>query len=157
MKIKNLFAIALFAICFSCKEKPLDITSKKVYGFSLASNNFQKYELKKVITDSVMQYNYHHNKNKNGNLFVNYDKKANLIKGKFGTFIKEDYSYNYRGFTFDFYNTRKKGMKSSTILFNKDYGILATQTYGVSFLFLKDSLSVKKNKELFDNISASLK
>jgi len=154
----KLIILAIVGMMFtSCKEKPLNIEATKVYGFSMASKNFQKYELKKSENDSILKFHYQHQKSNQGDLVIDYNKNEDQIVTQFGKFLKENYSYTYRGYEFVFYNTKLKGAKNSTILFNKDYGVLATQTSRVSFLFLKDSLSAGKNKEIFDNISNSLK
>ena len=157
MKLNRIFVIVSVLLFLSCKEKSLNIESSTVYGTSIFSGNYQKYKLEIKKTDSLDSYNYHHQENFLGNLFIRYNEKDDYINSKFGKFTVENKSKSYRGFTFKYYSTKTNGPQTSIIVFNKEYGIIATSTYGARFLFLKDSLPVAKTKEIFDEIIPGLK
>ena len=157
MKLSKIVLMVSVLFFLSCKEKPLNIDSPTVFGMSLFSGKYQNYELEIKKTDSLDNYNYHHQKNVLGNLFIKYNEKEDYIDSKFGKFTAVNKSKTYRGFLFNYYSTKKNGPKTSIIVFNKEYGIIATSTYGADFLFLKDSVSVEKKKEIFNDIISGLK
>ncbi len=157
MKLSKIVVLVSVLFFLSCKEKPLNIDSPSVFGMSIFSGKHQNYELEIKKTDSLDNYNYHHQKNVLGNLFIKYYEKEDYIDSKFGKFTMVNKSKTYRGFLFKYYSTKKKGPKGSVIVFNKEYGIIATSAYGADFLFLKDSVSIEKNKEIFTEIISGIK
>ncbi len=152
MKFSNVCLLMFIVLLSSCNEAPLDMTSKKVFGLSTASGNYQNYELKIEKNDSLTKYTYHNQKSNLGNLSINYFEKGDSIASKYGNFTALSKTYTYRGALLKYYSTKKSGKAYSIIVFNKEYGIIATSTYGANFLFLKEKIAAEKGKNSFNEI-----
>lgn len=147
---KIIFIVVSVLMFISCNKEKKTL----VYGYSVLKEKFQTYTLNIVETDSVTEYKYYHKKHKEGNLFLKFKKKENIITADFGVFSMIDKSFVYKNLKFYFYRVTKKGSRPATILFHKDYGLLASSTTGASFVFLKEQLSKEKNNMLFNEMKA---
>ncbi|NVK52652.1 MAG: hypothetical protein HWD85_06930 [Flavobacteriaceae bacterium] len=148
-KIIFTFVILVFVSCKNEKDNT-------IYGSSLITGRQHIYKLHLEKKDVVYNYHYKHQKDTSGSLLFRYnDKKQELNLGT-RNFFKTQKTFKYNSLTFDFYQMSKSNTGGAIIVFNKEYGVLATMTFAAHFVFLDKQLSLEKNQKLFDKISADV-
>jgi hypothetical protein len=139
----------------SCGNKNARKENRIVY--SLQTNKFDNLVLSIESKDSIIDYKYDSNdsiKNLSFRFYINKD----VLVGDDVYFFKES-TIDLMNNKFKIYGFGEgKGAVSHPryIIFNNDYGLFGNITFGANFLFLKDSLSQKRSKLLFDKIILKL-
>lgn len=100
--------------------------------------------------DSMFDYKYGFKEDYKNFDFRLYIDKNVLVDDDVLFYKKKQFEYNDLIFKLYGYGKGREGVSHpKMIFFNKENGILANMTYGVPFLFLKDSISLDKANLLY--------
>lgn len=153
MKNTYFYALSLFFLCCSCgSEGENDL----IYRYALETNKVEKYRLNTQENDATFQYEYWSLTDSLPLYDLNYvsDKEQLLLKGK--TFLDANEAYNSGSFQFKIFQIKRSNTAIRTLVFNKNYGLLASLGFGANFIFSKDSLTPKIKELTFKKIFRSI-
>jgi hypothetical protein len=148
-----MYALSLFFLCCSCgSEGENDLTFK----YALETNKVEKYLLNTKKNDSIFYYEY---RNLNDTLPLydfDYilDKEQLQLKDK--TFLYAKENYNSGSYKFKIFQIKGSNTGMRTLVFNQNYGLLASVEFGANFIFSKDSLTPKIKELTFKKIFRSI-
>ena len=153
MKNTYFYALSLFFLCCSCgSEGENDL----IYRYALETNKVEKYRLNTQENDAALHYEY---RSLNDSLLLynlSYiiDKEQLQLKAK--TFLDAKENYNSGSFKFKIFQIKRSNTDIRTLVFNKNYGLLASLGFGENFIFSKDSLTPKIKELTFKKIFRSI-
>jgi hypothetical protein len=153
MKNPYFYALSLFFLCCSCGS---EVENVLTFKYALETNKVEKYLLNTQKNDSIFYYEY---RNLNDSLPLydfDYilDKEQLQLKDK--TFLSAKENYNSGSFKFKIFQIKGSNTGIRTLVFNENYGLLASVEFGENFIFSKDSLTPKIKELTFKKIFRSI-
>jgi hypothetical protein len=153
MKNIYFYSLSLFFLCCSCGSEEENVLTFK---YALETNKVEKYLLNTQKNDSIFQYEY---RNLNDTLpLYNFDymldKEQLQLKDK--TFLAAKENYNSGSFKFKIFQIKDSNTGIRTLVFNENYGLLASVEFGENFIFSRDSLTPKIKELTFKKIFRSI-
>ncbi|MFQ3297189.1 MAG: hypothetical protein ACI9JT_001275 [Polaribacter sp.] len=153
MKNVNIYLVLLTFLFTSCREKQQNIL---VFKYALETNKTEKYILNTQKNDSILYFEYRNLNNRLALYNLNYIVEKAQVKLKSKTFLGAEENYNFDGFKFKIFQIKEPITGIRTLVFNENYGLLASVRYGENFIFLKDSITPKIKELTFKKIFRSI-
>jgi hypothetical protein len=153
MKYMHFYFLVVLLVLNSCGSKE---ENTLIFKYALETNKTEKYLLNTKKNDSVVHFEYR-NLNDTISLFdFNYipDKEQLIIKSK--TFFYTNENYNSDSFKFKIFQIKEPNTGIRTLVFNENYGLLASVAFGENFIFSKDSITPKIKELTFKKIFRSI-
>ena len=153
MKYIHLYFLGLLLVLNSCGSKEENIL---IFKYALENTEMEKYILNTKKNDSLVHFEYR-NLNDTIPLFdMNYilDKEQLIMKSK--TFFYTNENYNLDSFKFKIFQIKESNTSIKTLVFNQNYGLLASVEFGENFIFSKDSITPKIKELTFKKIFRSI-
>jgi hypothetical protein len=153
MKYIHFYFLVILLVLNSCGSKE---ENTLIFKYALETNITEKYLLNTKKNDSVVYFEYR-NLNDTTPLFdFNYipDKEQLIIKSK--TFSYTNENYNLDNLKFKIFQIKESNMVIRTLVFNENYGLLASVAFGENFIFSKDSITPKIKELTFKKIFRSI-
>jgi hypothetical protein len=153
MKYIHFYFLVILLVLNSCGSKE---ENTLIFKYALETNITEKYLLNTKKNDSVVYFEYR-NLNDTTPLFdFNYipDKEQLIIKSK--TFSYTNENYNLDNLKFKIFQIKESNMGIRTLVFNENYGLLASVAFGENFIFSKDSITPKIKELTFKKIFRSI-
>lgn len=153
MKYIHFYFLVVLLVLNSCKSKEENIL---IFKYALETNKTEKYILTTKKKDSLVYFEYR-NLNDTIPLFnFNYfsEKEQLVIKSK--TFLYTKENYNLDSFKFKIFQIKEPNTGIRTLVFNENYGLLASVEFGENFIFSKDSITPKIKELTFKKIFRSI-
>jgi hypothetical protein len=153
MKYIYFYFLVALLVLNSCGSKEENIL---IFKYALETNKTEKYILNTKKNDSIVHFEYR-NLNDTIPLFdFNYipDKEQLIIKSK--TLLYTNENYNLDSFKFKIFQIKESDMGIRTLVFNENYGLLASVAFGENFIFSKDSITPKIKELTFKKIFRSI-
>jgi hypothetical protein len=153
MKNVKFYVLVVIFVFFSCESEQNNIS---VFSYSLQNESIQKLKLNtnKKGDFKIFKYQYSQDSIKSIDLKYNLDRDF-LITG-IDTFLVQKNTYNSKSLAFKMYQTKEVTSHNRTLVFNENYGLLASLAVGADFIFLKDSLANKDKNVIFKEIFLNL-
>lgn len=152
--MKNIFLLCCTIFFFSCSKKQQDVP---VFKYALEQKDSEYYVLNSELNNGVAVFKYVNAKDILQNLdlkFIIEKESLNLNQETYTLTLK-----TYSSASLEFKMYQKKDVKNniSTLVFNKDYGLLASVSAKANFVLLKDTVTALEKevffKELFINLN----
>jgi hypothetical protein len=153
MKYIYFYFLVALLVLNSCGSKEENIL---IFKYALETNKTEKYILNTKKNDSIVHFEYR-NLNDTIPLFdFNYfpEKEQLIIKSK--TLLYTNENYNLDSFKFKIFQIKESDMGIRTLVFNENYGLLASAAFGENFIFSKDSITPKIKELTFKKIFRSI-
>jgi hypothetical protein len=153
MKYIYFYFLVALLVLNSCGSKEENIL---IFKYALETKKTEKYILNTKKNDSIVHFEYR-NLNDTIPLFdFNYipDKEQLIIKSKTLRYTNEN--YNLDSFKFKIFQIKESDMGIRTLVFNENYGLLASIAFGENFIFSKDSITPKIKELTFKKIFRSI-
>jgi hypothetical protein len=153
MKYIYFYFLVALLVLNSCGSKEENIL---IFKYALETKKTEKYILNTKKNDSIVHFEYR-NLNDTIPLFdFNYipDKEQLIIKSK--TLLYTNENYNLDSFKFKIFQIKESDMGIRTLVFNENYGLLASVAFGENFIFSKDSITPKIKELTFKKIFRSI-
>lgn len=153
MKYMHFYFLVLLSLLSSCGSKEENIL---IFKYALETNKTEKYVLNTQKNDSIFHFEYR-NLNDTLPLFdFKYilDKEQLILKSK--TFLSTEENYNSESFKFKIFQINESNAGIRTLVFNENYGLLASIEFGENFIFSKDSITPKIKELTFKKIFRSI-
>ena len=152
--MKNIFLLCCTIFFFSCSKKQQDVP---VFKYALEQKDSEYYVLNSELNNGVALFKYGNAKDILQNLDLKFiiEKESLNLNQEIYTITSKTYS----SASLEFKMYQKKDVKNniSTLVFNKDYGLLASVSAKANFVLLKDTLTALEKevffKELFINLN----
>ena len=153
--MKNVNFLLLFVIIFvvSCAKEENNIP---IFGYSLQHNKVQKLKLIIKELDSSKEFDYVNATDSIKNIKIIYNLEKDFLLSEIDTFYVIKNIYNSKNLVFKMYQSKEIKSHNRTLVFNKDYGLLASLAIGADFIFLKDSIANIESTEVFKEIFLDL-
>lgn len=142
-----------FFILLSCAKNQTDVP---IFSYSLSNNKIEKLTLNSLHHKEIIAFNYLHPTDTVKNVDLRYFLEKDILMINLDTFLPTKKMYNSKSLDFKIYQTTSNITKQRSLVFHKDYGLLANLALGEDYLFLKDSLSETENKAIFKEIFLEL-
>ena len=152
--MKNRYLVLCIIPFFSCSKKQQDVP---VFKYSLEQRDPEYYLLNSDLSDGLAVFEYINVKDARQKLDLKF-----IIEKAALNLNRETYALTpktYSSASLDFKMYQKKDVKNniSTLVFHKDYGLLASVSAKTNFVLLKDTITVLEKevffKELFINLN----
>jgi hypothetical protein len=153
MKYIYFYFLVALLVLNSCGSKEENIL---IFKYALETNKTEKYILNTKKNDSIVHFEYR-NLNDTIPLFdFNYipDKEQLIMKSKMLLYTNENYSLD--SFKFKIFQIKEPNTGIRTVVFNENYGLLASVAFGENFIFSKDSIAPKTKELTFKKIFRSI-
>jgi hypothetical protein len=152
--MKNIFLLCCTIFFFSCSKKQQDVA---VFKYALEQKDSEYYVLNSELNNGVAVFKYVNAKDILQNLDLKFiiEKESLNLNQEIYTITSKTYS----SASLEFKMYQKKDVKNniSTLVFNKDYGLLASVSAEANFVLLKDTITALEKevffKELFINLN----
>ena len=152
--MKNIFLLCCTIFFFSCSKKQQDVP---VFKYALEQKDSEYYVLNSELNNGVAVFKYVNAKDILQNLDLKFiiEKESLNLNQEIYTIMSKTYS----SASLEFKMYQKKDVKNniSTLVFNKDYGLLASVSAEANFVLLKDTITALEKemffKELFINLN----
>jgi len=152
--MKNRYLLCCAILFFSCSKKQQDIP---VYKYALEQKYSEYYVLNSYLKNGIAVFKYANTNDvlQNLDLKFNIEKESLNLNQETHTLTLKTYS----SASLEFKMYQKKDVKNniSTLVFNKDYGLLASFSAKANFVLLKDTVTALEKevffKELFINLN----
>jgi len=152
--MKNIYLLCCTIFFFSCSKKQQDVP---VFKYALEQKDSEYYVLNSELNNGVAVFKYGNAKDILQNLDLKFiiEKESLILNQEIYTITSKTYS----SASLEFKMYQKKDVKNniSTLVFNKDYGLLASVSAKANFVLLKDTINALEKevffKELFINLN----
>ena len=152
--MKNIFLLCCTIFFFSCSKKQQDVP---VFKYALEQKDSEYYVLNSELNNGVAVFKYVNAKDILQNLDLKFiiEKESLNLNQEIYTITSKTYS----SASLEFKMYQKKDVKNniSTLVFNKEYGLLASVSAKANFVLLKDTFTALEKevffKELFINLN----
>lgn len=153
MKSLKFYSLLMVFFIFSCGRKENNIT---IFSYSLSHNKIQNLKLNINKSNDIFDFEYLNSKDSTRRLRLKYNLEKDVLISDFDTFLPTIKTYQSQDLVYKIYQTKVVRSHNRTLVFNKDYGLLANITYGANSVFLKYSLSKNKTDLIFKEVFLSL-
>lgn len=155
--MKNLmYSLLFFVFLFiSCGGNENNIS---MYGYELGQNKIEKLKLNSDKTDTIITFKYIQKSDSLKNITLRHHLKKDVIIVDLDTFNKIPNIYKSKSLVYKMYQLKKDKKRYKTLVFNENYGLIASLGSGTDRIFLEDSITpiVKEFifKDLFINVNS---
>jgi hypothetical protein len=153
MKYTYFYFLSLFFLLSSCDRKEENVL---IFKYALETNITEKYVLNTKKNDSIFYFQYRNLKDISSLYDLNYIFGKKQLKLQSKTFLATEENYNSESFKFKIFEIKDSNTVLRTIVFNENYGLLASIGFGENFIFSKDSISPKIKELTFKKIFRSI-
>jgi hypothetical protein len=153
MKYRYFYFLALILLLSSCNNNEENIL---IFKYALETNKVEKYILNTQKNDSILYFEYRNLKDTLPLYDLNYIVAKEQLKFKSKTFLGTQENYNSDSFIFKIFQIKEPNASSLTLVFNENYGLLASVGYGENFIFSKDAITPKIKELTFKKIFRSI-
>jgi hypothetical protein len=137
----------------SCDRKEENVL---IFKYALETDTTEKYVLNIKKNDSIFYFQYR-NLNDTGSLYdLNYIVGKEQLKLQSKTFLATEENYNSERFKYNIFEIKDSNIVLRTLVFNENYGLLASIGFGENFIFSKDSITPKIKELTFKKIFRSI-
>jgi hypothetical protein len=127
-----------------------------IFGYELGNRKIQKLNLNIRTTDNVVNFEYLQKNDSLKNINLKYDVQKDFIAIALDTFNKIQNTYKLKTVTYEMYQLKKDKNNIRTLVFNADYGLLASLGIDADRAFLEDSISANTKEFLFKELYINL-
>jgi hypothetical protein len=153
MKYTYFYFLSLFFLVSSCDRKEENVL---IFKYALETDTTEKYVLNTKKNDSIFYFQYR-NLNDTGSLYdLNYIVGKEQLKLQSKTFLATEENYNSERFKYNIFEIKDSNIVLRTLVFNENYGLLASIGFGENFIFSKDSITPKIKELTFKKIFRSI-
>jgi len=153
MKYTYFYFLSLFFLVSSCDRKEENVL---IFKYALETDTTEKYVLNTKKNDSIFYFQYR-NLNDMGSLYdLNYIVDKEQLKLQSKTFLATEENYNSESFKYNIFEIKDSNTVLRTLVFNENYGLLASIGFGENFIFSKDSITPKIKELTFKKIFRSI-
>jgi hypothetical protein len=153
MKYTYFYFLSLFFLVSSCDRKEENVL---IFKYALETDTTEKYVLNIKKNDSIFYFQYR-NLNDTGSLYdLNYIVGKEQLKLQSKTFLATEENYNSERFKYNIFEIKDSNTVLRTLVFNENYGLLASIGFGENFIFSKDSITPKIKELTFKKIFRSI-
>ena len=153
MKYTYFYFLSLFFLVSSCDRKE---ENDLIFKYALETDTTEKYVLNIKKNDSIFYFQYR-NLNDTGSLYdLNYIVGKEQLKLQSKTFLATEENYNSERFKYNIFEIKDSNIVLRTLVFNENYGLLASIGFGENFIFSKDSITPKIKELTFKKIFRSI-
>tara|TARA_B110000240_G_scaffold186926_1_gene224090 strand:+ start:723 stop:1202 length:480 start_codon:yes stop_codon:yes gene_type:complete len=153
MKYTYFYFLSLFFLVSSCDRKEENVL---IFKYALETDTTEKYVLNIKKNDSIFYFQYR-NLNDTGSLYdLNYIVGKEQLKLQSKTFLATEENYNSERFKYNIFEIKDSNNVLRTLVFNENYGLLASIGFGENFIFSKDSITPKIKELTFKKIFRSI-
>jgi|TARA_B110000977_G_scaffold116802_1_gene150923 hypothetical protein len=153
MKYTYFYFLSLFFLVSSCDRKEENVL---IFKYALETDTTEKYVLNIKKNDSIFYFQYR-NLNDTGSLYdLNYIVGKEQLKLQSKTFLATEENYNSERFKYNIFEIKDSNIVLRTLVFNENYGLLASIGFGENFIFSKDSITPKIKELTFKKIFRSI-
>jgi hypothetical protein len=149
MKQVHFYFLALLFLLNSCGSKEENIS---IFKYALETNKTEKYILNIKKNDAIFHFEYRNLKDSIALFDLNYIEGKEQLILKSETFLSTDENYNSYSFAFKIFQIKESNSSIRTLVFNENYGLLASLGFGENFLFSRDSIAPKIKELTFKKI-----
>jgi hypothetical protein len=153
MKYTCFYFLSLFFLLSSCDRKEENIL---IFKYALETNTAEKYVLNTKKNDSILYFQYRNLKDTRSLYDLNYIVSKEQLKLQSKTFLVTQENYNSESFKFNIFEIKDSSTVLRTLVFNENYGLLASIGFGENFIFSKDSITPKTKELTFKKIFRSI-
>jgi hypothetical protein len=153
MKYTCFYFLSLFFLLSSCDRKEENIL---IFKYALETNTAEKYVLNTKKNDSILYFQYRNLKDTRSLYDLNYIVGKEQLKFQTKTFLATEENYNSESFKFNIFEIKDSNTVLRTLVFNENYGLLASIGFGENFIFSKDSLTPRIKELTFKKIFRSI-
>ena len=152
--MKNIFLLCCTIFFFSCSKKQQDVP---VFKYALEQKDSEYYVLNSELNNGVAVFKYVNAKDILQNLDLKFIIEKESLNLNQETYTITSKTYNSASLEFKMYQKKDVKNNISTLVFNKDYGLLASVSAKANFVLLKDTVTALEKevffKELFINLN----
>ena len=153
MKYTYFYFLSLFFLLSSCDGKEENIL---IFKYALETNTTQKYVLNTKKTDAILYFQYRNLKDTGSLYDLNYIVGKAQLKLQSKTFLATEENYNSENFKFNIFQIKASNTVLRTLVFNENYGLLASIGFGENFIFSKEAITPKIKELTFKKIFRSI-
>jgi hypothetical protein len=153
MKYTYFYFLSLFFLLSSCTGKE---ENTLIFKYALETNTAEKYVLNTKKNDSILYFQYRNLKDTRSLYDLNYIVSKEQLKLQSKTFLVTQENYNSESFKFNIFEIKDSSTVLRTLVFNENYGLLASIGFGENFIFSKDSITPKTKELTFKKIFRSI-
>jgi hypothetical protein len=153
MKYTYFYLLTLFFLLSSCDSKEENVL---IFKYALETNSTEKYVLNTKKNDSILYFQYRNLKDTLSLYDLNYLVGKEQLKLQSKTFLATEENYSSESFKFNIFEIKESNTVLRTLVFNENYGLLASIGFGENFIFSKDSITPKIKELTFKKIFRSI-
>jgi len=153
MKYIYFYFLPLFFLLSSCNRKE---ENTLIFKYALETNTTEKYVLNTKKNDSIFYFQYRNLKDTLSLFDLDYIVGKEQLKLQSKMFLATEENYNSEGFKFNIFEIKESNTVLRTLVFNENYGLLASIGFGENFIFSKDSITPKIKELTFKKIFRSI-
>jgi hypothetical protein len=153
MKYTYFYFLSLFFLLSSCDRKEENVL---IFKYALETDTCEKYVLNTKKNDSIFYFQYRNLKDTGSLYDLNYIVGKEQLKLQSKTFLATEENYNSESFKFNIFEIKDSNTVLRTLVFNENYGLLASIGFGENFIFSKDSITPKIKELTFKKIFRSI-
>jgi hypothetical protein len=144
----------LLNLCFcSCVN---DGNNIPVYKYALETIKVENYILNTKNFDSILYFAYENTKDSIVGYDLNFEVQNKQLELESRIFLPTVENYLDDGYNFKIYQRKDVDNDIRTLVFDQNYGLLASLRFGENFIFSKDSLSAQIKELTFKKIFRSV-
>ena len=152
--MKNIFLLCCTIFFFSCSKKQQDVP---VFKYALEQKDSEYYLLNSDLKNGVAVFKYANANDVPQNLDLKFNIEKESLNLNQETYTLTLKTYSSSSLEFKMYQKKDVKNNISTLVFNKDYGLLASVSAEANFVLLKDTITALEKemffKELFINLN----
>jgi hypothetical protein len=153
MKNIKLYVLGVLFVAFSCESEQKNIS---VFRYSLQNDSIQKLKLNTIKEGDLKIFKYQNSQDSIKSIDFKYNLDRDFLITDIDTFLVQKNTYKSKSLEFKMYQTKEVTSHNITLVFNENYGLLASLAVGADFIFLKDSLANKDRNIIFKEIFLNL-
>ncbi|MFL3660571.1 MAG: hypothetical protein ACI6PN_02355 [Polaribacter sp.] len=153
MKYVYFYYLGLTLLLFSCTSKETDVA---VFKYSLEGVAVESYLLNTAGNDSLMLFSYQNLKDSIPFSDVSYAYHTQELRFRGSTFSSTGTEYEFENLVFTMYQEKTSNANLVTLVFNENYGLLASLGFGENFIFSKELMIPKIKEYNFKRLFRSL-
>jgi len=153
MKSVKFYLLVIVFVALSCESEQKNVS---VFRYSLQNDSIQKLKLNTNNKPDLKIFKYELLQDSLKNTDFKYNLERDYLIFDIDTFIVQENTYKSKSFEFKMYQTKEVTSQNRTLVFNENYGLLASLAIGADFIFLKDSIANKDKNVIFKEIFLNL-
>ena len=153
MKKVVLYIVLISLIIISCKREEINTP---IIVYSINKDTPECYILNSKHESEFINFKYVSSENSNLSLEFKYDLDKDYLLMASDTLYSIKSVYKPKDVEFKMYQIRQKRSHIRTLVFNEEYGLLASLSFKSHKLFLKDSISFLEKETIFKELFLQL-